>query len=822
MFEKIDVYPYRRVGRDGSRQKKQKRHSGNDIKSGRIIRKLFRLKKETGQVLTWSGVVLAVAGFFLGRAVLLGELVPFATAIAVGAARVFPGSLFFTLLGVAAGLATIKTGLALVGSVITVTAVGLLARALPEDLKRPWLVLPGLVFSVTLIVRTAFLAVASPSLYDFISASFEAVLAAVLTVTFVYGLPTFRRIKGLQSLSGEEFFCVLTLLAGVVAGTGDLALWPITLKGLFSRVIILLFALMGGVGLGAAAGAVVGIIPGLSYVLVPAMVGAYSFAGLLAGMCRSFGKLGVALGFLLGNVLLSVYINNYGNLTEVLAETALAIGLFLLVPYSQIQKLTSSLAPVVPQVQQSEPREARVKEVVAGRVRNWSRVFQELSRTFEQVSAATQENKTEPAMQSLLDEIGVKVCTGCALYRTCWERDFYKTYQNLLDLFSLVEIYGKISGGDLPEDLKRRCSRPNELAITVTCLYETFKLNNYWAKRLSESREIVSEQLKGVSDIMENLSTELELEIDSAGEADNSLKQRLKQHDIPATEVRWVKQEDGSDEVVITRQACSGDVDCLNRVAPLVSKAVGQPYRMACAVCTRPDVKEMCTFRLYPRLKYKVSVGVARVGKNGSTVSGDSYSLLELRGGKFALILSDGMGCGSQAALESNTTLSLLENLLRSGFGRDLAIKTLNSMMMLRSPDDSFATVDMAVLDLYNGEAEFIKIAASPSFLMRGRRISMIRTNSLPVGIVKDIDVSTVTRSLVPGDVLVMVTDGVLDAYRGPGEKEDWVVGVLEEVSDFEPQELADLLLKLAQTGAGGANQIPDDMAVLVARLDAF
>ena len=186
-----------------------------------------------------------------------------------------------------------------------------------------------------------------------------------------------------------------------------------------------------------------------------------------------------------------------------------------------------------------------------------------------------------------------------------------------------------------------------------------------------------------------------------------------------------------------------------------------------------------------------------------------------------ALFLSDGMGAGSGAAAESSAAISLLQYLLESGFDRDLALKTLNSLLMLSSPEESFATVDMVVVDLYSGRVEFVKIGASPSFLVREGRVRLIRAESLPAGIISDIEVFAVTREMGPGDMLVMATDGILDAYQGDGDKEEWMSSVLQEVVNMQPQDVADLMLKLACTGTGQQVKPADDMTVLVARLIA-
>ncbi|MGB9803374.1 stage II sporulation protein E [Desulfofundulus sp.] len=805
----INVYPYQRA-----RQGKEKKRLPKKRKHWRFF---YRASGAT--LLNREGFLLLMAGFFLGRAVLLGEIVPCAAAFVAAATRTFPAAGPAALLGTGVGLATVRSGPSLVGALGVVVLTWFLVQALPLGINRAQLVVAAAVFSLTVVIKACVLAFSGPSPYQYITVFFEGGLAALLTLVFLAGLPVLDKLTGLASLSGEELFSMLVLLVAVVAGTGDLHVSVFTLKGLLSRLIILLAALSGGVGLGAAVGAVVGILPGLVYTAVPAMIGGYSFAGLLAGLCRGFGRPGVALGFLLSNVILSVYLTDFGDLTAVMGETALAVLLFLLIPGRYIGTLNKSLFPVVLRVQGTAPAADRVQSVVAGRMRNWSLVFDELSRSFNQSSATAPREHEEPYLQSLFNQIADRVCQGCGLYRTCWEWEFFRTYQSLLDLFTLVEMYGQVGAADLPDTFKRRCSRPKELAITVTCLYETYKLNRYWLKRLDESREIVSEQLKGVAQIIENLSSELEFEVQTLTGDEQLLKEKLKQAGVPVADVRVQRQGDGKTEVMITRSTCGQQLEC-RELAALISRLMGEPFALPFSRCPvfKPD--QWCTFRLYSGLKFALKIGVAGIGKNGSSVSGDSYAFLSLREGKFALVLSDGMGSGSEAALESSTAVSLLSRLLETGLDRNLAVKTVNSIMILRSPGETFATLDMTVLDLYEGQADFVKIGAPPTFLVRNRRVSMVRASSLPVGIIKDIDVASVSKSLVEGDVLVMVSDGIIDSYRGSGDKEDWIIGVLQEISDFSPQEMAELLLKLAQTGSGGERQNADDMTVLVARVE--
>lgn len=761
------------------------------------------------RALSWQRIVLCAAGFFLGRAVLMGELSPFAPAFAGAALYSFGPAAWPAVAAMLLGQATVLQGVAMAQSLLITAGVGLALRAMPGDFRRPSLVVAALIPAVTVVVKASFLAFASAALYDYVALMVEAALAGVFTYVMISAFAPRTR-----PLSGEEFFCYIVMLAGIIAGMGRLSIASVTLAGVSSKFAVLLAAILGGGGVGAAGGAVVGVVPGVAFVAAPAAIGVYAFAGFLAGVCRRFGKLGVAIGFLLGNIILAVYINDYSDLESVLVEAAIAVAFFVLVPVRWMEKLRYVLPEGALGAAASDDK---VKEIIKARVGGWARMFDELSRTFAQVSSTGPDVKGDTTLEELLDEVRNRICRECPLHKSCWERDSYRTHQEFFDVLRAVEATGKVTADDFPEHVRRRCLRVNELALTLTCLYETYRVNRYWYRRLVESREVVSEHLRGLANIMQNMSAELCSTVENAGRVEVALRRKFNQLDIPVTYIASSPRDDGRLEIRISRPPCHGELACRYMMAPVVSKVIGQPFTVGAMKCSTGGEFADCTFNLYPALRYRVDVGVAKAGKDGSPVSGDTYSFLNLREGKFCMLLSDGMGVGPQAAMESSTTVSLLENLFESGFGQDMAVKTVNSILLLRAPDESFATVDITVIDLYSGKAECVKIGAAPSFILSGTNVRVIRSASLPVGILKDIEVNSVVKNVGVGDVVVMVTDGVLDAYGGSQEKESWLADVISEIGAVEPQQMADLILERARQAAGGL--IPDDMTVLVGRI---
>ncbi|MDT8902783.1 SpoIIE family protein phosphatase [Anaeroselena agilis] len=211
----------------------------------------------------------------------------------------------------------------------------------------------------------------------------------------------------------------------------------------------------------------------------------------------------------------------------------------------------------------------------------------------------------------------------------------------------------------------------------------------------------------------------------------------------------------------------------------------------------------------------RVTTGLAFAAKE--KVSGDTAAVLPLPDGKAALVLSDGMGTGSRAAGDSAATVRFLERLLTAGFAVDVAVRTVNSLLLLKLPEESFTTVDMAVIDTAAGEAEFLKVGAAPSFVKRVREVATVKSSSLPVGIMQQVEIEPVRWLLAPGDVIVMVSDGVVEAPNRGAGKEAWVVNFLRRLPDCDPQEMAERILHEAEALAGPCRR--DDMTVLVARV---
>ncbi|MGB9793130.1 MAG: SpoIIE family protein phosphatase, partial [Thermacetogeniaceae bacterium] len=213
--------------------------------------------------------------------------------------------------------------------------------------------------------------------------------------------------------------------------------------------------------------------------------------------------------------------------------------------------------------------------------------------------------------------------------------------------------------------------------------------------------------------------------------------------------------------------------------------------------------------------RLRVETGFAQLAKPDEPLCGDSMVATPLDSHRFLLVVSDGMGTGVDAGRESRIVTRMVEELVSSGTPLDVAAGVVNTALYMRGGEESAATIDLALIDLSLGIAEFLKAGAPPSFIKSGRSVEMIRSICWPAGILDKLEPEVLRRNVQPGDLLVMVTDGVTGVEEGGSAPGEWLYGFLQGLAVEEPQAVADLILKQALKGD---RQRRDDMTVLVAR----
>jgi stage II sporulation protein E len=292
---------------------------------------------------------------------------------------------------------------------------------------------------------------------------------------------------------------------------------------------------------------------------------------------------------------------------------------------------------------------------------------------------------------------------------------------------------------------------------------------------------------------------------------------RLALSDFGVERIIVIEDKYGKYDVTLAKKPCYGRKVCVKEIIPIVNKILDRNMKSQDAGCNISKEEKLCNIKLVEEQKYKVIHGVARAVKNNSQVSGDNYSFMEIKNDQCLMALSDGMGSGSRANRESAASIELLEEFLESGFDKDVAVKMINSALVLKSAEESFSTIDMCIIDMHEAIAEFIKIGAASTYIKRGSEIQIISSTSLPAGILSNVDMEVTKKRLKDGDIIVMITDGITDSSNEIIKHTDsWLEKALREMKTNNPQDIAEYILQRAKDNANGA--IEDDMTVLVAK----
>ena len=221
---------------------------------------------------------------------------------------------------------------------------------------------------------------------------------------------------------------------------------------------------------------------------------------------------------------------------------------------------------------------------------------------------------------------------------------------------------------------------------------------------------------------------------------------------------------------------------------------------------------DSCFYQLSEDETFKINTAVSKIRAGNNEVSGDSYAIIRPENGKCIVALSDGMGTGGLAHEKSMETVKLLDLFINSGIRKENAVKLVNSVLVLKSFDESYATLDILVADLYTGECEFIKTGGVCSYVVRENSIEPVEGFSLPTGILPEVKYENKKVWLKHKDVVILMTDGVSDCFSGKAELFEAIGASFSN----NLKEFADGIMKAAYNKN---NKRSDDMTVVAVKL---
>ena len=432
-----------------------------------------------------------------------------------------------------------------------------------------------------------------------------------------------------------------------------------------------------------------------------------------------------------------------------------------------------------------------------------------LSDAFMTLSQPKEKHVTEE-VSILEQELTGKLCASCDGCAICWNENRMRRQGGIRAL--LHAVVNHCSKEELlQEPYVDDCRRYEKMVEEAVQAFGRLELNYAWYNRLRENRYVIAQQLDAMAGLVEEWAK-------TRTNVDRQYKHwileiayEVKERGLQIEDLHIYEENKRLCVEAMVSSKWDGGIPVKQYIAA-VEKAIKRPMRMGKEhrlVLTQEPI----LMSLYEDTRFYGLQGIAIEKKNGSVISGDSYSFFAMDDGNYHICLSDGMGSGSQASQESEMVVDLLQKFIEAGFKKETAIKLMNSAMVLQGEENTYSTLDYATIDLYSGEMELIKIGGAATFIKRGEEVSCIDRATLPAGADIRMEIESTKKSLCSGDFLVMVTDGVIE-YLNVRNPKEVLMDIIASIQTDNAGVLAETILQQVMFRTGG--YALDDMTILV------
>ncbi len=563
-------------------------------------------------------------------------------------------------------------------------------------------------------------------------------------------------------------------------------------------LIVMASALKGGVLTGCAVGTILGLSMDMGNEGAAFYTMAYSFSGLLSGVFARHGRFLFTLSFVLAGAMIAACTWNTGPNIGAMFETFCASVIFMILPSDWLNRFGLIL-----QSMERGSGETGLRRFAAGRVMNLSSAYSEL---YETVRKSVDSPYNDENISRIFDRAADEVCVKCRFRSRCWAEEYMDTLSAMNDATKAMISHGSLEVEDIPEHFRTKCVDLTAFVAAVNGELRGLSYRKRLKNCLEENRQVAWGQYNDIAAILGNIADELGNVSGTEPMAERRLMRYLRSLDMDADVSVY---RDGSGRMRLSIESgrltpLLNEKDYLTRISTIVGVRMSQQ--------TEPEPGDGSILLLEAE-PLAVSVGIAALKKKGEKVSGDKGTYFKTDSGVLNVILSDGMGSGDEAARDSQEVVEILEKFLRSGVDPAVAMKILNSVLLLRDGENwGYTGVDLMCVDLFTGETCFYKYGAAPSYVKNGRKIERISGEALAAGLSsgEGIAPDIVRMKLHPGSTAIIATDGVI-----ADSQDEWLKELLQK--GFEDMKaLAKAVLKEAEK-LYGAN---DDMTVITVRVE--
>lgn len=739
-----------------------------------------------------KSLAVAVCAFGFGAGSIFGVISPFATALTAAVPISYlPTAAIGSIISMLVFSPSAASGYRIASIIAAVLLRYCLHRVTTRKLKPAFIGLISL--CSILLVGIVRIQINDYKLYELLLLGIEIVLCGCMGYFFAIAANALFKKSGLV-FSYIQLISISVCFIGVVCSFSSVRLFNVNIGVVIGTLALYLIIIRYA----ASGGSIGAIIIGLAFALCSPdflpFAAIFVISGFLASVFSPLGKPFIIASFVIITSFFALLSGASSFMIYNVISVFIASALFVFLP-------KKVMAHVELTCEREQLKSNAVQKNAEAKLRFAGETIMELSEEIGNVSKRFDEINYENPPE-LSDCVSDSVCKGCTMALQCWDSQYNETADAMNKMTKTAAVKGFITQDDMPQYLFERCCKPNNLINAVNNLYMQLSLRKSGKRRQKETKSIALEQLSSLSDMLFELSGEIgqicgydEKAASKTATAFKRLEAEPLQVVCALDEFSRMAVEIYTDNVIKTNPEilCEAVSDACDRFfeLPQITSAGGKT-RIA----------------FYEKAKYGVEFDLQQSCKNGNSVCGDCFESFCDGNGFNYFLLSDGMGSGSRAAIDSAMTCSIMAKLIKSGFGLESAVKLINSSLLLKSTDESLSTIDLLRIDVYTGECVLVKSGAADSFICSSGEIEVISSQALPIGILQQSECEKTTFRMKNGDMLVLCSDGAL--VHG----EDYVKGLIRHNTKLSCKELAVLLCGEAKT-----ENSHDDISVAVIRL---
>lgn len=743
--------------------------------------------------------IYLLCGLLVSRGTLLGTLAPFGASYAAAVPKKY---LFSSLVGTAFGYILLKPtdSFRYIAVIVAIGALRWLMGDI-EKVSKSRLFAPLAAFLPTLATGIALLFASTSTLSSFADCFIEAVLSGAAAYFVSVSVQLADEKRGISAYTRQETASLVMTGCVLILAFGSLTFENISLGRIIAITAVLLCARYGGVNGGAVCGVATGAVFSIASRAQGFVCGGFAFGGLMAGMFAPVGKLGCAIAFLISNGIMSLAFGQNTQLAAVLIESLIGSVVFMILP----KEVGNIISPVFSNEKNSSLGETLRKNIVM-RLDFASKAIYNVRNDVNSVSDKLKDLYS-PSFSVVCENVEKEVCNNCGLKTYCYEHRQGVTRDDFFRLEELLEAQGRISESDVEDAFVKNCCKKGEIARSMNLNYREYLSAIEAQRRVSDVRGVVAGQFSGVSDILSDLSDEFKNTMRCDLDSSERIISALSALGAIPVECICLVSDGGRMSVELELSSKGDNKLSKGTIMREVSKCCGRRFDLPTVTCEGDRIRAaLCEMPVYD-----VEIGSDQHIANNGKLCGDCLDYFNDGFGKTYALVCDGMGTGGRAAVDGNMAVSVMGRLLRSGLSADSSLQIVNSALMVKSEDESLSTLDLTGVDLYTGKVTLKKAGAPATFVRKNGRVMVREMPSLPVGILNGVKFSSDTINLSSGDVVVMVSDGVITG------DEKWLEKLIRSWNEGSTQELARAVVDEAIKRRGDSPD--DDITALAIRI---